>query len=320
MTVVRTVLGDVAAGQLGRVDAHDHLFFRSVRLPGEEQDDATAAGLELAEFARLGGGTLVQWTPYGLGRGAAELPRLSRESGAHVVAATGLHQARHYADGVVESVAGPRLAELFVRELTEGIVPGVRAGMVKVAGTYHGLDTHARWTMAAAAEAHHATGATVGVHLEHGTAGLEVADLLCDELGVAPTSVILGHLNRFPDDRALRELAATGCFLGFEGPSRAHHATDWRLFDALASLIDAGHLNQLLIGGDTVVASARATTGEGPGAPYLPRVLWPRLRREFGAGAEAAIAITNPARAVALSVQGRGELREKPTPADSPVR
>ncbi|SEL38049.1 phosphotriesterase-related protein [Streptacidiphilus jiangxiensis] len=309
--MVRTVLGDVAATELGRVDAHDHLFLRSPALPGEELDDAAAAQAELAEFARLGGGTLVQWTPYGLGRGAVDLPRLSRDAGVHIVAATGLHQARHYPPGVVEALAGPALAELFVRELTEGIVPGVRAGMIKVAGAYHGLDAHARWTMRAAAEAHHASGATIGVHLEHGSSGPEVASLLCDELGVAPTSVILGHLNRFPDDRALRELAATGCFLGFEGPSRAHHATDWRLFDALASLIDAGRTDQLLLGGDTVVASGRATTGEGPGAPYLPRVLWPRLRREFGADAEVAITITNAASAVA-NAQGRGELRDKP--------
>ena len=301
MPAVRTVLGDVPAGELGRVDAHDHLFFRSVLLPGEEQDDAVAAGRELAQFADLGGRTVVQWTPYGLGRGAAELPRLSRESGVHIVAATGLHQARHYRDGVVAAVAGARLAELFVRELTEGIVPGVRAGLIKVAGTYHGLDAHARWTMSAAAEAHAATGATIGVHLEHGTSGLEVAELLCDELGVDPSSVILGHLNRFPEDRALRELATTGCFLGFEGPSRAHHATDWRLFDALASLIDADRTDQLLLGGDTVVASARAVTGEGPGAPYLPRILWPRLRREFGPAVEVAVTITNAARAVAIS-------------------
>ncbi|MEY9870557.1 putative metal-dependent phosphotriesterase family hydrolase [Streptacidiphilus sp. MAP12-33] len=297
-SLVRTVLGDVPAAELGRVDAHDHLFLRSVALPGQELDDAAAAGAELAEFARLGGGALVQWTPYGMGRHAAELPGLARRTGVHLVAATGLHQARHYAPTVVESLAGPRLAEVFVRELTEGIVPGVRAGMIKVAGGFHGLDAHARWTMRAAAEAHHACGAPVGVHLEHGTSGAEVAALLCDELGVAPESVILGHLNRFPDDRALRELAATGCFLGFEGPSRTHHATDWRLFAALASLIDAGRADQLLIGGDTVIASARATTGEGPGAPYLPRVLWPRLAREFGKAVEVAITVTNAAGAL----------------------
>ncbi|WP_042383915.1 phosphotriesterase family protein [Streptacidiphilus melanogenes] len=300
--VVRTVLGDLDPGVLGRVDAHDHLFLCSPQLPGQELDDVAAARAELVEFARLGGGTVVQWTPYGLGRRAAELPVLARESDVHLVAATGLHQARHYAGDVLAEVAGPRLAEVFVRELTEGIAgaPGVRAGLVKVAGGYHGLDAHARWTMAAAAEAHQATGVTVGVHLEHGTSGLEVAELLCGELGVAPASVILGHLNRFPDDRGLRELAATGCFLGFEGPSRAHHATDWRLFDALAGLIDAGHADRVLVGGDTVVASARATTGEGPGLPYLPRVLWPRLAREFGHEAETAITVANPARALAL--------------------
>ncbi|MDQ0746508.1 putative metal-dependent phosphotriesterase family hydrolase [Streptomyces africanus] len=65
MSAVRTVLGDVPPAELGVCDAHD----------------------------QQGGGAVVQWTPYGLGRRAADLPPLSRETGVHVVAATGLHQA-----------------------------------------------------------------------------------------------------------------------------------------------------------------------------------------------------------------------------------
>ena len=56
---VRTVLGDVPADRLGVVDAHDHLFLASPRLPGEELDDPMAAAAELRAFAELGGTT---WT------------------------------------------------------------------------------------------------------------------------------------------------------------------------------------------------------------------------------------------------------------------
>ncbi|MER5294868.1 phosphotriesterase [Streptomyces pharetrae] len=298
MSRVRTVLGDVLPGELGVCDAHDHLFLTSPRLPGQELRDVSAARAELAVFRAAGGGAVVQWTPYGMGRRAGELPRLSRETGVHVVAATGLHQAAHY-DGTALAGLRDRLAEVFVAELTEGIgASGVRAGLIKVAGGFHALDAHARRTMAAAAEAHHATGAPVAVHLELGTGALDVLDLLCGEWGVPPHRVILGHLNRSPDPVAHRQAAEAGAYLAFDGPSRAHHATDWRLPDALRRLAEAGFADRLLLGGDTTTSAARSVHG-GPGMPYLLRRVRPRLEAEMGAGPVARILAENPGRAFA---------------------
>ena len=261
MNAVRTVEGDVPGGSLGVCDAHDHLFFGSPRLPGQELRSRSAALAELTAFAAQGSGAVVQWTPYGLGRRAADLPALSRESGVRIVAATGLHQAVHYDDTTLAELRG-RLAEVFVAELTEGIgTSGIRAGLIKVAGGFHALDAHTRWTMTAAAEAHHATGAPIAVHLELGTGALDVLDLLCGDLGVPPHRVVLGHPNRSPDLRAHREAAASGCYLAFDGPSRAHHATDWRVPDAVRALAEAGHGDRLLLGGDTTTAAARSVNG-----------------------------------------------------------
>ncbi|MFH8345279.1 phosphotriesterase [Streptomyces sp. NPDC018045] len=400
---VRTVSGDVSPAVLGLCDAHDHLFLRSPRLPGQELADAGAAAAELRAFREAGGGTVVQWTPYGMGRHAGELPRLAEESGVRIVAATGLHQAVHYAPEVLERVMGNRgasggvgssgggaargaglrdlaelrdLAGLFVAELTVGIgswtgscgefgtgvttgkgevsdtgttdgtgaaveaaeVTGAvktagtgkaaeavkaagaikapetveavraaggaagcpRAGMIKVAGGFHGLDAHARYTMAAAAEAHHATGAPIGVHLELGTGAPDVLDLLCGTLEVPPQRVILGHLNRSPDPVTHRSAAAAGAYLAFDGPSRAHHATDWRLPEALAALADAGYGDRLLLGGDTTTAAARSVDG-GPGMPHLLRHLRPRLEVTLGETLVRDIFTANPARAFAVA-------------------
>ncbi len=280
---VRTVLGDIAPADLGVCDAHDHLFLRSPQLPGQELDSAEAAADELAAFHAVGGRGVVQWTPYGMGRHAARLPELSRAAGVRIVAATGLHQAVHYPAELPTRLRAEGLAELFVRELTEGIGDsGVRAGLIKVAGGFHGLDAHARWTMSAAAEAHHATGAPIAVHLELGTAALDVLDLLCGELAVAPHRVILGHLNRSPDPAVHRRAAEAGAFLAFDGPSRAHHATDWRMPDAVRALVEAGYADRLLLGGDTTTAGARAVRG-GPGMPHLLRGVRARLEAAVGA-------------------------------------
>lgn len=299
MSAVRTVEGDVPGHLLGVCDAHDHLFFGSPLLTGQELRSRSAALAELAAFAAQGGGTVVQWTPYGLGRRAADLPALSRESGVRIVAATGLHQAVHYDDATLAGLRG-RLAEVFVAELTEGIgTSGVRAGLIKVAGGFHALDAHARWTMSAAAEAHHATGAPIAVHLELGTGALDVLDLLCGELGVPPRRVVLGHLNRSPDLTVHREAAASGCYLAFDGPSRANHATDWRMPDAVRALAEAGHGDRLLLGGDTTTAAARSVNG-GPGMPHLLRRVRPRLAVELGEEVVRRILTDNPGRAFAV--------------------
>ncbi|OXY89042.1 phosphotriesterase family protein [Streptomyces diastatochromogenes] len=299
MSTVRTVLGDLRPEELGVCDAHDHLFLRSPQLPGLELDDVSAARAELAAFRAAGGGSVVQWTPYGMGRRTADLPGLSRATGVHLVCATGLHQAAHYAPESLDGLRGG-LSELFVTELTEGIgTSGVRAGLIKVAGGFHALDAHARWTMTAAAEAHRATGAPIAVHLELGTGALDVLDLLCGELGVPGHRVVLGHLNRSPDPVVLREAAASGCWLAFDGPSRAHHATDWRMPEAVRALAEAGYGDRLLLGGDTVVAGARSVDG-GPGMPYLLRRVRSRLTEAVGAGLVDRILMEHPGRAFAV--------------------
>ncbi|MEU8749385.1 phosphotriesterase family protein [Streptomyces chartreusis] len=298
MSAVRTVLGDVPSEELGVCDAHDHLFLSSPQLPGQELNDASAARAELDAFSAAGGSAVVQWTPYGMGRRAADLPPLSQAAGVHLVCATGMHQAAHYAPELLDEVRG-RLADVFVSELTAGIgTSGVRAGLVKVAGGFHALDAHARWTMTAAAEAHHATDAPIAVHLEAGTGALDVLDLLCGELGVPPHRVILGHLNRSPDLVVHREAAASGCWLAFDGPSRAHHATDWRMPDAVLALAEAGFGHRLLLGGDTVVAGARSVDG-GPGMRYLLRRIRPRLALALGEELVERVLVDNPGLAFA---------------------
>jgi 5-phospho-D-xylono-1,4-lactonase len=277
-------------------NSHDHLFFRSAQLPGQELDDKQAAIAELRAFRELGGGRVVQWTPFGLGRRAEWLTEVSQASGVHIIGATGLHQRGHYADQALVDEVLPELADLFIEELTVGMrpdsrdaPPGPRAGLIKVAGAFHHLDEYARTTMIAAARAHHATGAPIGVHHELGTAAPDVVALLIDELKVPPERVILGHLNRYPDPVLHLELARTGAFLAFDGPSRANHATDWHLYDCLAGLAAHGHADQVLLGGDTTTAAARGA----PGMSFLLRQLAPRI----GAALTEKFFVHNPARA-----------------------
>jgi 5-phospho-D-xylono-1,4-lactonase len=97
-----------------------------------------------------------------------------------------------------------------------------------------------------------------------------------------------------------RDVAGAGAFIAFDGPSRANHATDWRLLDSIIALAEAGHAEQLLLGADTTTARARASTGEGPGMPFLLNGLRPGIEREGGEALARKILVENPARAFAV--------------------
>lgn len=98
---------------------------------------------------------------------------------------------------------------------------------------------------------------------------------------------------RFPDARAHREAARSGAWLVFDGSSRAHHATDWRLLDCLSELAGAGHADQLLIGGDTMTVTARDEGGASSGTGELR----PRITRDLGEDLARTLLVDNPARA-----------------------
>ncbi|MFE3500704.1 phosphotriesterase [Kitasatospora sp. NPDC059160] len=294
---VRTVLGDLAPGELGVTDSHDHLFIRSPLLPGQELDDPVAAEAVLREYAAAGGRSFVQWTPQGMGRGAGSLAALSRATGVHLVAATGAHQAVHYPEDRFPA-ASAELAEHFVTELVTGLPgapEGVRAGLIKIADDAGPLTGHTRRTAAAAAEAHHATGAPIAVHLEPEGDPHGILDRLHGRHGVDPDRILLGHLTRFTDRSLHRSLAAEGAFLALDSPSRIGHPADLQAFEVIADLVEAGHAHRLLLGADTTTRTAR----EVGGPTRLLTDLVPRLARTFGPELCDLLLVTNPAAALA---------------------
>ena len=286
---IRTVLGDIEPTGLGVTNSHDHLFFRSPRLAGQELDNAGLAALEARAFAAAGGQTIVHWTPRGLGRHLTDLASISAECKVNIVAATGRHRAEHYpSDAAAETV--DRLTEALITDIEHR-----QCGLIKIGTGYHHLDEFEKVSLMAAAQAHHATGVPIGVHLELGTGGDLVLNVLAGH-GVPSESIVLGHVGRNPEISYLLDLADSGAFLCFDGPSRANHRTDWRTPECIDSLIDRGHTHQLLIGGDTTTAAARSVTS-GPGMPGLLTRFGNALRKRLGEQAYYALVITNPARA-----------------------
>jgi 5-phospho-D-xylono-1,4-lactonase len=306
---VRTVRGDVAPGHLGVTNAHDHLLMASPVIAGSALTDERLALRTARSFRGAGGRAIVHWTPPGMGRRAASLAAIAVQAGIHLIAATGVHQLRHYQGPAGEprwpaTLDDDELRSLFVEELTHGMRADdgaavgsdpVPAGIIKVAAGYHGIDGHERRALHAAAAAHSLTGAPVCVHLELGTHGPAVLDLLRDA-GVPAGRVVLAHLGRNPDAQLHAELAAAGAFVSYDGPRRDTHSTDWRLADLVVSMVRRGHGDRVLLGADSSTA-----TQDSPGAAALMTDTVGRLNRRVGEAAVRAILIDNPARALAWS-------------------
>ena len=123
---VMTVLGPVAAGELGVVDAHSHLYIALVAGGAADAPvltDEAGVGRELIAFRTAGGGAVVDCQPGGCGRDGRVLQRLAERSGVHVVAATGCHRGVYYPpDAPLFGLSATAAADYFRDEIVNGLV------------------------------------------------------------------------------------------------------------------------------------------------------------------------------------------------------
>jgi phosphotriesterase-related protein len=309
---VVTVLGAVPAADLGRTDYHEHLFQVSPLLPGDELDDETASGAEAASLRGSGVATMVDATPVGLGRRPEAVARISAGTGLRVVASTGAHREPHYGGGHwLLGLAEDALAERFRLDVSEGLsrvdAPDrgplargpeggpIRAAVVKAGIGYWSISAFEHRVLAGVAACHRRTGAAVMVHLEHGSAAVEVLELLAG-LGVPASAVALAHVDRNPDPGLHAELAAAGAYLGYDGFARTQRRPDSVIIDCLRAAVERGARERILLGGDVARRTRYRGYGGMPGMAYLGERVVPRLERETSPELVEAVLVTNPAR------------------------
>ena len=311
MRVVRTVLGDVESGRLGTCWAHEHLVIDggvaklvNPEISLQRVEDAVD---ELAPCVAAGLQAVVDAMPADAGRNVVKLAAISRRSGVHVVAATGLHHARFYGERHWGELLEPEeLADLFVADVQDGIDahdcngPVVRrtphrAGVVKVAGSTDGPSPRDRRIFQAAALAVARTGTALLTHCEGGTGGVAQLELL-DRLGLPLHRVILSHTDKVPDRGYHRELLAAGAWLvydqGLRSPDTTARLVGW--------MVEDGHQDRLLLGTDGARRSLWSVLGGSPGLAALATQLGRRLAAELGSAVMDRIWVANPAAALEL--------------------
>jgi 5-phospho-D-xylono-1,4-lactonase len=315
VTFIRTVLGDVEPSRLGATYAHEHLVIdggRPVELyPDFLLADVDRAVEELAPAQALGLRAVIDAMPCSAGRNVRKLAEISRRSGVHVVAPTGLHLAKYYdPDGWTEQAGVAELEAAFTADVLDGIDEddylgpavrrtGHRAGVVKVAGS-EALTSRERRTFVAAAATHRATGCPILTHCTDGLGALEQLRLLADE-GVDPRHVTLSHTDKVVDRGYHRDILGSGAFAeydqAFRWPDGAPNGTltllEWMIEDGLAA--------QLMLGMDAARRGYWATYGGAPGMTFLLGEFSGAMRdRGIDEATLAQLFVANPARAYAF--------------------
>jgi phosphotriesterase-related protein len=278
--MIRTVTGDIRPAALGICSAHEHLLGRP-HDPAADEDlcltDERAATAELAGFSAAGGRALVEMSPADYGRDAAGLARLAHASGVQIICTTGNHKEAISRRQVGDDSIGA-LAERYIRDIVVGIGDtGVRAGVIKAGSSHEVITPLERRVFAAAALAHHATGAPISTHTEAGTMALEQIALFAAH-GVAPQHLLIGHLDRRMHLPFLCAVADTGATIGFDQLGKPRYGTDEQRIAMLVQLCDHGYGRQVTLGGDHARRSSWACHGGATGLAHLPQRIMPALR------------------------------------------
>jgi phosphotriesterase-related protein len=318
---IRTVTGDIDIGALGFTHCHEHLF--TGRMEGvdlEERliiDSFRRSRMEARAFYRLGGRALVDAQPFGAGRNARVLRKLSEDTGLHIIAATGFHTSRFYPrDAWVNTAGEDEIADLLISEIHDGmykfdpadpfqVQSHIRAGIIKIATGERGLTPLYEKIFRAAVKAHKITGAPIMTHTELAQFGYEQAVFLT-EAGVSPEHIIVSHMDRVIDVDSNSRLAGMGVFLQYDTIARFKYHSDEDELSLIGEMVARGFGNRILLGMDTTRERMKAYGGE-IGLDYIMTNFLPML---IGTGLEKYaedFMISNPRRALCFAYGGVGQ-------------
>jgi phosphotriesterase-related protein len=279
--VIRTVLKDIEPREIdGAILMHEHLGLGrrpnnqpAEAAPNSPTDDPTWMEIELKAARSAGVGCIVSAqtgvpgpvvVPY--------LTRLSEQCGLHLINAAAYYTKQTYPASFA-TLTEDQIADGLVKTASEARVGAL--GEFGVANGESEMDPLEKKVFRAAGKAHLRTGLPIFTHNNYST-GLnvpaEMALYQLDELesvGVRPESVALGHICCHYDPKAdvAKRLAKRGAFVAFDRVTRQQQwVTDEHRIAMILALLDAGHIDRLLISSD-YIGRVNTNVGEVNGYP-----------------------------------------------------
>jgi predicted metal-dependent phosphotriesterase family hydrolase len=295
---VNTVLGPIAAGDLGVVSVHERLLsvFPGAQyaydLPMDRAEIFETLAGKLTVFQNAGGGTIVDCTGMFHGRDLTLLETLSRSTGVHIVASTGMGPEGMLGGYFLTPQSNPptpwpaeKFADLFAREITEGmVVPRLErrgtAGIVATAATTAGMTAVDESLARGAARAALATGAPASIRF--GADAVHDLEVVLDE-GLAADRVVVGGLDRRDATTAhsALEVARRGAYAAIDhvGSRDEIHVGDEERAAVIAELVSAGHVDRILLSSAAIGYAVGEPANELPYDHVLAAFV-PRLREQ----------------------------------------
>ncbi|GAA4036325.1 phosphotriesterase-related protein [Arthrobacter methylotrophus] len=267
---VNTVLGPVPATELGIVAVHEALL--SV-LPGAQyapdisMDRAEifqALAAKLTDFREHGGQTIVDSTGMFHGRDLKLYEALSRSTGVHIIASTGLGPEEELGGYFLTPQTNPptpwpadKFSDLFGKEVTEGmVVPRLErraaAGIVTTIADRAGMTPTEESLFRGSARTAKNTG--VPVSIRFGADALHDLDIVLDEQ-VGADRVLVGELDRKDAAGSALEVARRGAFVGIDHVGLNDHPdylTDHERTELVLELVQAGHADKIILSGNSI--------------------------------------------------------------------
>jgi phosphotriesterase-related protein len=345
--MVMTVLGDVAPDTLGLTLPHEHILISAVgywQMPSDAARVRLATGPltpdvrgplaedpylshdnlaltsvaeaveELLAFVDVGGRTVVECTPIGVGRDPVGLAAIARMTGLNIVMGTGYY-VRETHTTWVEVATVDQLAEEMVRELTVGVgETGLRCGVIGEVGCGSPMSANEEKVLRASAQAALATGVTVNMHRSSYPNELESLaglDVLLSE-GLPPERIVASHCDERPGMGFANGAADRGVWIELDTWGIEAWALEWPIggvrqrgsvevdrIAMLLELLDRGLEDRILLSQDVCSKQQQARYG-GFGYAHLSRTIEPKLREHGLTGMLLGkLRVTNPARALA---------------------
>jgi phosphotriesterase-related protein len=258
------VTGQISPDRLGRTLMHEHLLVGyggwesdTIRPGPSPADHFRVAVDRIQELQALGFSTLLDPCPNDLGRDVELMAKVAQHTGFQIVCSTGLykqaeggHPYWHFRSRF--GSGADAIAELFVRELTQGVgSTGIRAGIIKVATGPHAMTDYERTIFDAAIKAAVETGAPITTHTDEGTIG-DVQQQVLTAGGVPPHRIVIGHSCGTSDHGYHLRIARGGSYLGFDRFGLEMLHPDAERVDSLVRLIRAGAGDRVVVSHDSV--------------------------------------------------------------------
>jgi len=269
--LVNSVTGPVDTSTLGRTLTHEHVFVINRDL-AFAFPDRVPVDAELEKFKNAierlkpyGLGTIMDPSMIDYGRDVLLLKRASEMTGINILACTGKYFTeypwyRFVRERPYPCVDEDILADLFIRELTQGIQgTDIKAAFVKCAtDDAYGFSTSNIAFIKAAGKAARETGRPVSTHGScYSRQGLEQQRILVEEAGVKPHCICLGHCFAGGDMEYVEEIIKKGSYVGADQMGITNIRSVENYAKDIAKLLrkDKNYVDYILLSHDATIYS-----------------------------------------------------------------